>query len=103
MNSTQKKLFARYNRILSALDKGARADRCKGDVFTGWDWPTLAVVKPVEYMELKRIELEYAEEIRALKQGGLHESQIGYNKKKHLANKHLSLIRDFSETYQKLS
>lgn len=103
MNSTQKKLLARYNRILAALDKEARADRCKGDLFVGWDWPTLATVKPEIYRELKQIELDFREETNSLKQGGLHVSQIGYDKKKHLANKHLSLIRDFSKTYQKLS
>lgn len=102
MNQTQKKLLARYNRILAALDREARRDRCKGDIFTGWDWPTLAVVKPVEYMELKRIEMDYKEETASLKQGGLHSSQIGYRRKicPHLSTK---LMEELSEAYQKLS
>ncbi len=81
MNQTQKSLLARYNRILLALDKEARADRCKGDMFTGWDWPTLAVVKPEIYRELKQIERDFKEETDSLKQGGLHWSQIGYDRK----------------------
>jgi hypothetical protein len=81
MNSTQKKLLARYNKIFRALDKEARADRCKGDMFTGWDWPTLATVKPEIYRELKQIEADFREETNSLKQGGLHESQIGCIKK----------------------
>jgi hypothetical protein len=81
MNQTQKSLLARYNRILRALDKEARADRCKGDLFVGWDWPTLATVKPEIYRELKQIERDFKEETDSLKQGGLHWSQIGYDRK----------------------
>jgi hypothetical protein len=102
MNQTQKSLLARYNRILRALDKEARSDRCKGDIFVGWDWPTLAIVKPEIYAELKQIEKDFNEETNSLKQGGLHKSQIGYRRKicPHLSTK---LMEEFSEIYRKLS
>ena len=61
------KLHAEYNAILARLDREARRDRCKGDICTGWDWPTLAIVKPVEHARLRQIQSE----MRGLRSAGL--------------------------------
>lgn len=59
MTKTQKKLEIEYDSILRRLHAEAIKDACKGDIFVGWDWPTLAIVKPTVYARLKQIELEY--------------------------------------------
>ena len=64
-----------YNRILIRLDREARADRCQGDICCGWDWPTLAAVRPIEYAELCGLRHQYRAESRALMSAGLHPSQ----------------------------
>lgn len=61
------RLYRRYNQILSKLHREAMADRCKGDIFIGWDWPTLAMVKPREYAELISIKRDF----RILRSAGL--------------------------------
>jgi hypothetical protein len=64
-------LRRRYDAILRKLDREARADRCRGDICTGWDWPTLAVVKPEVYAELREIDRQYVREFRMKKAAGL--------------------------------
>ncbi len=66
---------ARFDRILAALDREARADRCAGDIVCGWDWPTLRIVKPEAYAELMRLNEQHKAEWRALVSAGLHPSQ----------------------------
>ena len=65
------KIRAEYNRILAKLDREARADRCKGDIVTGWDWPTLAIVKPLEYNRLRELNEQHKQEFRSLRAAGL--------------------------------
>lgn len=67
MKNISDTLFAEYNRILARLDREARADRCAGDIVCGWDWPTLRIVKPVEYARLQAIRAE----MRVLRSAGL--------------------------------
>lgn len=59
------------NRILAKLDREARADRCKGDIVSGWDWPTLAIVKPLEYNRLRELNEQHKQEFRSLRAAGL--------------------------------
>ncbi len=68
---------ARFNRILAALDREARRNRCKGDIVCGWDWPTLRIVKPQVYAELMRLDETYRAEARLLLTMGLHPTQTG--------------------------
>ena len=62
---------AEYNRILSALHREAKRDRCRGDICTGWDWPTLAIVKPLEYNRLRELSEAHKREFVALRAAGL--------------------------------
>lgn len=66
---------AKYNRIIDRLHREAKADRCKGDICTGWDWPTLRIVKPDVYAELHRLNDAHKAEWRSLMSAGLHPSQ----------------------------
>lgn len=65
------KLSRSFNRLLSRLDREARADACKGDIVTGWDWPTLAAVRPVEFAQLQAWKSRAVECKRALRSAGL--------------------------------
>lgn len=64
-------LSSRYNSILHRLERGARADRCAGDISSGWDWPTLRHVQPETYAELKRLTRDAIEARKALRSAGL--------------------------------
>ena len=75
----------RYNRLLDALDREARAHACKGDIVVGWDWPTLRIVKPKEYAELRALQKQHQEESSLLRGAGLHPSQTGTRHAKELA------------------
>lgn len=46
------RIEARYQRLWSKLDRQARADRCPGDICSGWDWPTLRLCRPDDYSAL---------------------------------------------------
>lgn len=46
MKNRTDQIRAELARIHSELDHQARADRCRGDICCGWDWPTLCIVKP---------------------------------------------------------
>ena len=65
------KIRAEYDKIWAKLHREARADRCKGDIFTGWDWPTLAIVKPLQYNRLRELNEQYKQEFRSLRAAGL--------------------------------
>lgn len=45
---------SRYARLWRKLDRIAHADACKGDLFIGWDWPTLRICRPDDYAALRR-------------------------------------------------
>jgi hypothetical protein len=64
-------LLKKYNKILDALHKEAKAAKCKGDLWVGWDWPTLAIVKPVEYKQLKDLEKAARNVLQAARSAGL--------------------------------
>ena len=70
------KIRAEFNKVLAQLDKEARADRCKGDICTGWDWPTLASVKPHTYAYLQRLDEDFKKERKSLIACGLHEGSL---------------------------
>jgi len=69
------KIRAEYDGILAKLHREAKRDRCAGDIVTGWDWPTLAIVKPLEYKRLRELNEQYKTEFRALRAAGLLPSQ----------------------------
>lgn len=67
----------RFDSILRALHNEAKRNACKGDLFVGWDWPTLRIVKPDTYAELMRLSDAYKAEAKALHAMGLHPCQTG--------------------------
>lgn len=57
--------------IQSHLWKEARADRCAGDITTGWDWPTLCAVKPDMAYGIIHAKRRIREAKQALRSAGL--------------------------------
>lgn len=47
-----------YLKILGVFDKYARDGRCAGDMFTGWDWPTMHGIFPTKARLAQRIRQE---------------------------------------------
>lgn len=44
---------SKYNSLVRRLDRIARGDACRGDLFVGWDWPTLRMVRPADWQTLQ--------------------------------------------------
>lgn len=42
-------IASRIDRLNRKLNRIARQDACKGDITTGWDWPTLRICRPADY------------------------------------------------------
>jgi hypothetical protein len=64
-----------YEKLWKKLDQQARRDRCAGDIFVGWDWPTLRAVMPTEYAILRDCIRLCKEADQALRTTGCHSSQ----------------------------
>ncbi len=60
-----------FDRVLRELHAEAKRDACKGDLWVGWDWPTLAMVKPEVYAFLMACKARARECKIALHSAGL--------------------------------